>query len=435
MSGSETVVGTSNIGGFVRTDQHEHSQKSPKRKQASALRTLKDSLKFKGSVNIKKTNSMSGSAASSKVRSSSISKEDTRRAKQRLSAQRVSLFKYDNVRAMSYSVPVTTRRGSDSSRSSITVKSGDTFSDSSIQTINSVRMKPTTLMACGTLELYQIFTPSLDSNEKRQEMNYLSLGRKDNIVHPILPRLQVTKLQSPGYRFLISFHNPQRFWEIEFLPTSSEKSMLRAIRAFESVISKICKYATISDEQEEDHKERESPKRSIEKGFLEDSLQKDHTNNDNLQLEEEGNDEDDDDLSYLLEEGEGEGEEEEEEDISESTEHFERRTGYKNRSDSATQLNEQSSDTTINEAFRRAMQNVKPSCTQRVVGSERRFNDSMHSSRGFSSYEPRGYSYLEQSKTLSKRLSYVRSKSSSSVLMEVYGGTEINITKRDGNAI
>lgn len=404
-------------------NQHEHSQKSPKRKQASALRTLKDSLKFKGSVNIKKTSSTSGPAATSKVRSSSMPKEDSRRAKQRLSAQRVSLFKYDNVRAMSYSVPVTTRRGSDSSRSSITVKSGDTFSDSSIQTINSVRMKPTTLMACGTLELYQIFTPSLDPHEKRQEMNYLSLGRKDNIVHPILPRLQVTKLQSPGYRFLISFYNPQRYWEIEFLPTSNEKSMLRAITAFESVISKICKYATINDEH--DHKQREPPRQSIETGLREDSFQKDYFNQDNLEVEEEGNDDDEDDLSYLLEEGEG--------DISESTEHLESSMGYTNRSDTSTQLNERDPDTNINEAFRRAMQNVKPSCTQRILGSERRFNDSMHSSRGFSSYEPRNYSYLEQSKTLSKRLSYVRHKSSSSVLMEIYGGNEINMTKREGN--
>lgn len=424
MNGSTTVVGQNPTGGFVGMNQHEHSQKSPKRKQASALRTLKDTLKFKGSVNIKKTSSISGPAAASKVRSSSMPKEDSRRAKQRLSAQRVSLFKYDNVRAMSYSVPVTTRRGSDSSRSSITVKSGDTFSDSSIQTINSVRMKTTTLMACGTLELYQIFTPSLDPNEKRQEMNYLSLGRKDNIVHPILPRLQVTKLQSPGYRFLISFYNPQRYWEIEFLPTSSEKSMLRAVKAFESVISKICKYATINDEH--DHKQRESPKQSIiEAGLHEGSFQKDYFNQGNFKVEEEGNDEDEDDLSYLLEEGEGE--------ISESTEHLESSMGYTNRSDTTTQLNERDSDTNINEAFRRAMQNVKPSCTQRIVGSERRFNESMHSSRGFSSYEPRNYSYLEQSKTLSKRLSYVRHKSSSSVLMEIYGGTEINIPKRDGN--
>ncbi|SJM88878.1 uncharacterized protein ZBIST_5078 [Zygosaccharomyces bailii] len=165
---------------------------SPARNQA-ALRTVKQRpTNASGAKN--------GLKPTSKIRTAN-----------RLSAHKVSLFKHARVKAVSCSA---------GARSP--------------------------LMSSGPLELYQIVTPALNAKQDRQEMNYLSLGRNGNIVHPILPRLQVTRLSTingAGPRFLITFYNPERYWELEFLPSGNRKdTTLATVAEFESVIASMCKY-------------------------------------------------------------------------------------------------------------------------------------------------------------------------------------------------
>ncbi|GAV53892.1 hypothetical protein ZYGR_0AK03940 [Zygosaccharomyces rouxii] len=151
---------------------------------------------------------------------------DTNR--QRLSAHKVSLFQYSNVKAVSCS---------DGNKNK------------------------SPLLSNGPLELYQIVTPAPNNYDKSQEMNYLSLGRAGNIVHPILPRLQVKKLKTNGVRFLITFYNPERYWELEFLPNNRDQDLLAVVDDFEKIISKICIYHSMEEiqreSQDEDKEEEE----------------------------------------------------------------------------------------------------------------------------------------------------------------------------------
>lgn len=373
-----------------QSQSQSQSQKSPKKRQSSTLRSLKDSLKFKGSVNHKKSLSSNSnetleSLQPSKVRSGLTSKGDPVRAKQRLSAQRITLFKYEKVRAMSCSVDLATRRGSESSTSTMTMKSSDTLSDASIQSHSSVRIKPTTLVSSGALEVYQIFTPNLNPKEKTQEMNYLSLGRKDTIVHPILPRLRVSKLGKSGIKFLISFYNPERYWEIEFLPAKEPRVLADAIAEFEAVISKICIYSTTDEQHAEKHKDldkcaKDKTITNVVYGANMSPAEK--------SLVEESSDEEEDDLSYLLTD--------EKEVISDT---FSQKSLLRPSS-------QQTSDKIINDAFKKAIQNVKPSHTQRNHDSER-FHDFMRSARRFSSYQPISQPSVEIAPKSSKRFSSV----------------------------
>lgn len=164
--------------------------------------------------------------------------------RQRLSAHKVSLFQYSSVKAVSC-------------------------------TDGNKNKSP--LISNGPLELYQIVTPAPNNHDKSQEMNYLSLGRKGNIVHPILPRLQVKKLGNNGFRFSITFYNPERYWELEFLPNNMDEDLLPIVDDFERKISTICIY----------HREYHN---------------KDENNDEN----NDDDDDDDDELDYLLNESEQE---------------------------------------------------------------------------------------------------------------------------------
>lgn len=149
-------------------------------------------------------------------------KRKTSITRQRLSAHKVSLFQYSNVKAVSC-------------------------------TDGNKNKSP--LLSNGPLELYQIVTPALNNCDKDQEMNYLSLGRNGNIVHPILPRLQVKKLNTDGVRFLITFYNPERYWELEFLPNDNDKDLLAIVEDFEKIISEICVYHDVEQIQRESQEE------------------------------------------------------------------------------------------------------------------------------------------------------------------------------------
>lgn len=412
MSQPATTMGSIGTRRLIAVDENLHpSQKALKRKQGSTLRSLKESFKFRGSVNSKKVSSQSGSntqSSPSKVRRSS---GESRKGKQRLSAQRVSLFKYENVRVLSSSMSGSIRRGSDSTASSNTTKSSDAASVSSNRSRSSVKVKPSTLMARGTLEIYQICTPNSSTAEKRQEMNYLSLGRKENIVHPILPRLQVTKVAGSKYKFIIHFYNPDRFWEIEFLPMADTKTLSNVVEEFETVIVTICDYSATNDSAVEEkppatkkveiatdpviHKDKDSEKEENE-----------------IEKEETSKEDDDDDLNYLLEEDE------------EDEENEEQLTNNISQADQCT--SENNTDEDVNKAFRKAMHNFKPSCTYRGSMTER-FNEV--SSKRFSSYQPPNL--LEQSQALPNRESYFSPRRSSSVRSWFGDPGSIHITKRE----
>lgn len=396
---------------LIAVDDNLHpSQKALKRKQGSTLRSLKESFKFRGSVNSKKVSSQSGSnsqSSPSKVRRSS---GEYRKGKQRLSAQRVSLFKYENVRVLSSSMSDSIRRGSDSTASSNTTKSSDAASVSSNRSRSSVKVKPSTLMARGTLEIYQICTPNSSTAEKRQEMNYLSLGRKENIVHPILPRLQVTKVAGSKCKFIIHFYNPDRFWEIEFLPIADIKTLLNVVEEFETVIVTICDYSATNDSAVEEKKPSATKRVEIATDQVI-HKDKDSEKEVNEIEKEELKEDDDDDLNYLLEE------EEEEEDE-------EQRTNYISQADQCS--SENNTDEDVNKAFRKAMHNFKPSCTYRGSMTER-FNEG--SSKRFSSYQP--LSLLEQSQALPIRESYFSPRRSSSVRSWFGDPGSIHIAKRE----
>ncbi|CAR27899.1 hypothetical protein ZYGR_0N03860 [Zygosaccharomyces rouxii] len=166
--------------------------------------------------------------------------------RQRLSAHKVSLFQYSNVKAISC-------------------------------TDGNKNTSP--LLSNGPLELYQIVTPAPNNYDKSQEMNYLSLGRNGNIVHPILPRLQVKKLKTNGVRFLITFYNPERYWELEFLPNNDDKDLWAIVDDFEKIISKICVYKSVEEIRGENV-------------------------NENEEKEDDDEDDDEDELDYLLNESE-----------------------------------------------------------------------------------------------------------------------------------
>lgn len=227
----------------------------------------------------------------------------------RLSAHKVSLFKHARVKAMSCTAG--TRNP---------------------------------LMSSGPLELYQIVTPAPNAKQCRQEMNYLSLGRNGNIVHPILPRLQVTRLSTGGGgngdsgssapgaagapRFLITFYNPQRYWELEFLPSGNQgEATLAIVAEFESVISGMCDYTRLAQAPPVQAPPVQAPPRQRE-----------------------------DDLDYLLLEDDGP-------------------SGV---------AAPKPTDEAINEAFKRAMQAVRPSVAAPAAAATRRF----------SSYVPERYAAL-----------------------------------------
>ncbi|CCD26629.1 Inp1p NDAI_0I00600 [Naumovozyma dairenensis CBS 421] len=304
----------------------------------------------------------------------------------RTSAQKISLFKYDNVQVMNCFVPISassTRRSSSSHSSS---NFADSHSDKSdLSNTISVRIKPTSLMAQGPLEIYQIFTPDISSNMKGsvngngngngQTMNYLSIGRNSNIIHPLLPKLKVTKLYggsgaNDGYKYFINFYNPERFWEIDFLPIlgndmSVNEPLQNVIKEFERVISKVCQFAIIEEEVEDEGQlgadslaENSSVHINRLNLIYTDGKVSDTTSYEpKNMIEEQKQDtsDDDDELNYLLEDINEEEEEEEEE-----KENNER---VQSRYIPPTQVRRNSTsdilpaENKIQDAFRRAMEN------------------------------------------------------------------------------
>ncbi|CAR21271.1 Inp1p [Lachancea thermotolerans CBS 6340] len=234
---------------LIRAQQKDpaNGAKPSKKKQQSPFKSIKNTLLLRSHKHKKSgANAELVSLNPPKLRRDIVGKSASRekadqKCQQRFSAQRVTLFKYEHVKVMNCNAS-SQRSNSDSSASTVTSQSTVLRRSSSRDNPSSGSFKrETCLMSNGVLEIYQIITYNVKSPP--QKMTYLCLGRKGNIIHPILPRLQVTRLDSPEFKISILLFNPERFWEIEFLP-SGELAKLndQIIFEFEGIISTICSY-------------------------------------------------------------------------------------------------------------------------------------------------------------------------------------------------
>ncbi|CCH58467.1 hypothetical protein TBLA_0A06750 [Henningerozyma blattae CBS 6284] len=181
----------------------------------------------------------------------------TKKVNKRLSAQRVTLFKYSNVQVLNWShSDHDIRRISTSSSTSTLVNTDNTNGSSPCS--HSSAMRTSKLIVNGPIELYQIKTPNATTNGFSQIMNYLSLGKHGIIIHPILPKLQIIQLDNATKDFVVLLFNPKRYWKIEFLkksPNQSTEELAEIIFDFEKTVSKICRFSkegeTFSEEFEE----------------------------------------------------------------------------------------------------------------------------------------------------------------------------------------
>ncbi|EJS44168.1 YMR204C [Saccharomyces arboricola H-6] len=284
------------------------------RKPQSTFQTLKQSLKLSNSRKQKQSATKPSKDTSKplKPKNQSISSKKSGVQRKRISTQRSSLFTYSNVQVMNSFVPIHNdfqnssnriRRSSQVSANDASEASKGSYNDTQSQdSQNTIRLKPTSLMAKGPIEIYQICTGfdklkdnvvsvqklSGDSSHDGHVVNYLSIGRHGDIVHPVLPKLQITRLNGAGFKYFISFYNPERYWEIEFLPlTNQTRSELEnTAKAFENIISKICQFSHTNEEDTIGNNEslcdKFAPTLGIESPNVEIS--------------------DDDELNYLLEE-------------------------------------------------------------------------------------------------------------------------------------
>ncbi|CAI1647319.1 hypothetical protein SEUBUCD646_0M03420 [Saccharomyces eubayanus] len=247
------------------------------KKPQSTFQTLKQSLKLSNSnKKIKQSTAQPSNETSKpvKVRNRDLSMKKSGVQRKRISTQRFSLFTYNNVQVMNSFVPVhndsqynstIVRRNSQVSTNNASKASKGSFNDALSQdSQNTIKLKPTSLMAKGPIEIYQICTgfgnlkenveliqkSSKDSSHDGHVVNYLSIGRHGDIVHPVLPKLQITRLNGTGYKYFISFYNPERYWEIEFLPIDNQtrSDLENKAKDFENIISKICQFSQISEE-------------------------------------------------------------------------------------------------------------------------------------------------------------------------------------------
>lgn len=142
----------------------------------------------------------------------------------RKSAQRISLFHQENVKILSGSL-TTTR-----------------------PTLNDFKNSSTSLLAMGPLEIYEIKTNCSCSK-------YMTIGKNGDIIHPLLPKLKITKLvkhndnNDSSYSYYIPFSNPSRFWEIQF----SQYVNCNGNNEFEKLVSKLCNLVYLEELNESVH--------------------------------------------------------------------------------------------------------------------------------------------------------------------------------------
>ncbi|SCU80257.1 LADA_0B05996g1_1 [Lachancea dasiensis] len=282
-----------------RKDALEGTQPAD-RKQQSPFKSIKNTLLLRSNKQKKsdyKTKGETFKPEAPKLRkgrvpngSVSTNRLDSK-GQQRLSAQRVTLFKYDHVRVLN-SVVKNHRSSSESSTSSTV-----TSQKSVLRHIDSNDFSPgtsdtrreTCLMSDGPLEIYQII--SYTSKAAAQKMTYLCFGRKDNIVHPILPKLQITKLDSSQFEMSILLLNPERYWILTFLPEPGRARLREETKTeFESVVRSICCYKIPPSQipllEPSNHSDGQTSQKMDVSGHDDD--------------EDDNDDEDESDLEYLL---------------------------------------------------------------------------------------------------------------------------------------
>lgn len=130
---------------------------------------------------------------------------------------------------------------------------------------------------------------------------FLSVGRRGEWIHPMLPKLKIRRMMNTHeLNLFVSFSNPDRIWKIKFIECDELNVDDEMVRNLEDVITSICQYSCV--------KSLKSPYDSIVQ-------------------------ESDDELNYLLESSENDEDEDSElTDVEDS----------------------------INDAFKRAMNNVIP---------------------------------------------------------------------------
>lgn len=227
----------------------------------------------------------------------------------RSSSQRISLFKYPHVEVET-----------NSSESGITPKFSNNQSKSK-------------LLVRGPIEIYEIRTVSSRSF-------FFSVGRHGEWIHPMLPKLRIRRIIDLNEFYLfVSFSNPDRIWKIKFIEYDEIKINNEMIRDLETVITGICQYSCV---------------KSL------DSVSTEIDNTDNQNIKEQSG----------KHNGEKRGEKDDEEDVDELNYLLETETDN-NISDcdimekgeeewSGDETTNVEIDTSINDAFRRAMNNVIP---------------------------------------------------------------------------
>lgn len=200
-------------------------------------------------LQLKTVNTLQNLKESVKLRSPSVDNNLRTRnsGPKRTSAQVVSLFKYDSVSVSNFSLS--------SSYPRIELQTGNQFRNrrATWYSDGNNRDKVSILMTKGPIEVYQILTPSSSDTSEVQKINYLSIGKNGTIVHPVLPKLQVTKLDNYNYKFCIHFFNPDRVWEIEFLSRMNQEynELSTVVANFEQVMASICQYTLLDGTESE----------------------------------------------------------------------------------------------------------------------------------------------------------------------------------------
>lgn len=155
------------------------------------------------------------------------------------------------------------------------------------------------LLARGPIEIYEMRTLSSRSY-------FLSVGRHGEWIHPMLPKLKIRRVvNSLELNLFVSFSNPDRIWKIKFIECDELSVDNDTIENLEEVITGICQYSCVKS-----LRPTESPPES-----------------------NANDDDDDDELNYLLESSEDDGDGE---------------------------LTDVEIEDSINDAFKRAMNNVIP---------------------------------------------------------------------------
>lgn len=188
-------------------------------KKKSIHSVLKGKLKFNNSNNINNINNINDVTDTSNITTTLTNKSHRNSVENKLinrsSSQRISLFKYPHVEVEANS------------------------SESRIPPRFSNKQNKSKLLARGSIEIYEIRTISSRSF-------FLSVGRHGEWIHPMLPKLRIRRIIDPNEFYLfISFSNPDRVWKIKFIEYDEIKINNEIIKDLETVITGICQYSCV----------------------------------------------------------------------------------------------------------------------------------------------------------------------------------------------